>query len=223
MDDGSQQAIEILKEYVGIIFARCIVKLSLSRSGLSFECVGSKEESRLLGELDVGLRNYIRCPDKRRECRGRLLKLLRKSSDKALGGQPTPLESQTTTIPISEESDIVRARMAGRTLCRELGFPVSVQIRVATAISELARNIVQYVGRGTIVVKSIANPQKGIEVTAHDNGPGIHDLSIVLDGQYKSQSGMGLGLLGAKRLMDFFDVQTSQNEGTTVVIRKYVS
>ena len=223
MDEGSQQAIEILKEYVGIIFARCIVKLSLSRSGLSFDSLGSTEESRLLGELDVGLRNYIRCPDKRQECRGRLMTLLRRSSDQAAGAKCAQLNAQSTTIPIAEESDIVRARMAGRTLCRELGFPVSIQIRVATAISELARNIVQYVGRGTIVVKSISHPKVGIEVTAHDNGPGISNLSKVLQGQYESQSGMGLGLLGAKRLMDFFDVQTGGPNGTTVTIRKYVN
>lgn len=125
MDEGSQKAIEILKEYVGIIFARCIVRLSLSRSGLSFSKLGPNDEGRLIGELDAGLRNYIRCPDKRRECRGRLLGLLRHSSNKVTEARAeAPVHDATSTvIPIAEESDVVRARMAGRSLCRELGFP----------------------------------------------------------------------------------------------------
>lgn len=217
MDEGSQQAVDILKEYVGTIFARCIVRLSTNRAGLTFDGLDRCKTNRLLAELDFGLRNYIKDSTKRDECRDRLVGLIRQRG----ATDDAPAVPSTTLVEIKEEADIVRARSAGRQLCQALGFPTTIQIRVATAISELARNIVQYVGRGSIEVRSITVPQPGIEVVAIDHGPGIAQLDSILDGSYHSKSGMGLGLLGAKRLMDHFEINTDPVRGTKIVIRKY--
>ena len=125
-------------------------------------------------------------------------------------------------IPVTEERDIVTARNDGRTLCAEVGFGMTDQVKVATAISELARNIVLYAGSGEIELREITAEVRGIEIVARDQGPGIGNLDAVLAGAHRSQKGLGLGLLGTKRLMDYFDVQTGPDCGTTVTVRKFL-
>ncbi len=124
-------------------------------------------------------------------------------------------------IAIKVEGDIVRARGAGRDMCRDLGLSEINQVKVATAISELARNIFHYAKTGNIALKRLSAPRPGIEIIATDQGPGIPDLKLVLSGAYKSKTGMGKGLLGARRLVDFFEVDTAPERGTRVVLRKF--
>jgi serine/threonine-protein kinase RsbT len=128
---------------------------------------------------------------------------------------------ESIDIAIKIEGDIVRARGAGREMCRELGFSEINQVKVATAISELARNIFHYAQTGNIALKKLGAPRIGIEITATDRGPGIPDVKHVLSGNYKSKTGMGKGLLGARRLVDFFDIETGPEKGTRVVLRKF--
>jgi serine/threonine-protein kinase RsbT len=128
---------------------------------------------------------------------------------------------ETVEITIHVEGDIIRARGAGRDMCRELGLTEINQVKVATAISELARNIFHYAKTGTITLNRLVTPKPGIEVIARDNGPGIPDVKLVLSGNYKSRTGMGKGLLGARRLVDYFDIDTSPTRGTRVVLRKF--
>jgi len=97
-----------------------------------------------------------------------------------------------------------------------------MQIQVATAASELARNIVQYAGCGEMRITLLKSPKTGVEITAKDEGPGIAELEKILSGQYKSKTGMGLGLLGTKRMMDFFTIANLPSRGTEVTIRKFV-
>lgn len=130
--------------------------------------------------------------------------------------------SEILDIPIDVEGDIVRARGAGRDICRGLGFAEINQVKVATAISELARNIHQYAGRGVITLKTLGAPRPGIEIVARDAGPGIPDTKLVLSGSYRSRTGMGKGLLGARRLMDAFELVSEPGKGTLVTLRKYV-
>ncbi len=134
----------------------------------------------------------------------------------------TPQQNDVIEVAITVESDIVRARGAGRDMCRELGFNEINQVKVATAISELARNIFHYAKTGTVVLRRLGPPRPGIEIIASDKGPGIPDLKLVMSGNYQSRTGMGKGLFGARRLMDFFDVVTGPNgQGTTVTMRKH--
>jgi serine/threonine-protein kinase RsbT len=125
-------------------------------------------------------------------------------------------------IPILVEDDIVRARSAGRDLCRDLGFSEINQVKVATAISELARNIFQYAKTGLVVLRTLSGARAGIEIVASDQGPGITDVPLVLGGNYRSRTGMGKGLLGARRLMDHFEIDSGPGRGTKVTLRKYV-
>jgi serine/threonine-protein kinase RsbT len=122
------------------------------------------------------------------------------------------------TIPIEREGDIVRAREMGRAMCKSLGFSEVGQTKVATAISELSRNIFQYAGRGEVRLR----PSNGgaIEVVASDTGPGIANLTAVLTPGYRSKRGMGMGLQGTRRLVDEFYVDTRPGVGTTVKFSK---
>jgi serine/threonine-protein kinase RsbT len=128
---------------------------------------------------------------------------------------------ESLDISIKVEGDIVRARGAGRDMCRDLGLSEINQVKVATAISELARNIFHYAQTGKIALRRLSTPRAGIEIVATDSGPGIPDLKLVLSGSYKSRTGMGKGLLGARRLVDFFEVDSGPERGTRVTLRKF--
>jgi serine/threonine-protein kinase RsbT len=102
-----------------------------------------------------------------------------------------------------------------------MGFSMALQVKVATAISELARNIVQYAGAGEVEIGSVQGKTIGIEVVARDRGPGIPHLAEVLDGDYRSMTGMGMGLRGTRNLMDYFDVRTAAGTGTEITVRAF--
>ncbi|MFN7973058.1 MAG: anti-sigma regulatory factor [Acidobacteriota bacterium] len=119
---------------------------------------------------------------------------------------------------IRNETDIVRARQAGRDLARELGFGTADQTRLATAISELARNIIHYAGEGWCVVTEVsAADTVGIRVVVEDEGPGIADLSKAMTMGYTTGKGLGAGLPGAKRLVHTFEIE-SQPGHTRIVL-----
>jgi serine/threonine-protein kinase RsbT len=127
-----------------------------------------------------------------------------------------------TSVLIESESDIVAARQKGRELCAELGFNNTDRTLVATAISEVARNIVRYAQRGEIVLdRAEARGRVGIEVIARDSGPGIADVELAMRDGYSTGRSLGLGLPGAKRLMDDFELVSSASGGTTITMRKW--
>jgi serine/threonine-protein kinase RsbT len=125
------------------------------------------------------------------------------------------------TIPILREDDIVLARTAGRDICRDIGFTEVAYVKVATAISELARNIIKYANRGAVTLRILGGDRKGIEIVVADQGPGIPDIEAVLSPRYRSRSGMGVGMRGTRQLMDHFEVKSTVGQGTTVTIRKF--
>lgn len=124
-------------------------------------------------------------------------------------------------VPVLSEADIVTARDAGKQMCLELGFTEVAYIKVATAISELARNIVKFAGQGSITLRVLRSPKRGIEIVATDQGPGIADVEAVLSPKYRSRTGMGVGLRGTRRLMDHFEVKSQVGRGTIVTLRKH--
>ncbi len=125
-------------------------------------------------------------------------------------------------IKIRNEWDIVAARQEGRQLAKELGFGEVDQARIATSISELARNIILYAGEGEIILQTIQNNTKeGIKVRAIDHGPGIKDITLALSDGYTTSNGLGSGLPGVKRLMDEFSIASKVGEGTIVETRKW--
>lgn len=129
----------------------------------------------------------------------------------------------THVVKIESEDDIVKARRIGRNLAREIGFGSVDQIRIATGISELTRNVVRYAGAGILTVTIVeAGGRTGIEIICEDNGPGIRNVDEILQGQFTSGRGLGLGLAGTKRLMDEFQIITQVGAGTTVLTRKWL-
>lgn len=124
-------------------------------------------------------------------------------------------------VPIVSEIDIVVARQQGRALAGQLGFSSGDLALIATAISEMARNIVVYAKQGEILLKLVEGKPRGIVIMACDHGPGIANLELAMQDGYSTGGGLGLGLPGAKRLMDEFDVVSEVGKGTTVTMKKW--
>jgi serine/threonine-protein kinase RsbT len=127
-------------------------------------------------------------------------------------------------LPIRSDSDIVTARQRGRALAQEIGLSSTDATLVATAISEVARNIVTYAKEGEVELAPVSEGmRKGLRVIARDRGPGIADLDRAMRDGYSTGRSLGLGLPGAKRLMDEFDIVSSVGAGTTVTMLKWAS
>jgi serine/threonine-protein kinase RsbT len=125
-------------------------------------------------------------------------------------------------VAISTDADLVTARAEGRAMAERLGFPRPDPTLVATAISELARNIVVHAGRGEIVLKPFEDANRyGVVVIAKDEGPGIRDVEAAIRDDYSGRGGLGLGLPGARRLMDDFEIDSSADSGTRVTMTKW--
>jgi serine/threonine-protein kinase RsbT len=125
-------------------------------------------------------------------------------------------------VPINADADLVTARAEGRAMAERLGFPRPDPTLIATAISEVARNIVVHVGRGEIVLRPFEEPNRyGLVVIANDDGPGIRDVEAAVRDDYSARAGLGLGLPGVRRLMDDFEIASGPDTGTTVTMRKW--
>src|SRR5437868_2742530 len=125
-------------------------------------------------------------------------------------------------VVIETEGDIVSARRAVREVAAQTGFSSTDVTRIVTAASELARNIFHYAGKGRMHWRCVeANERRGLELRFRDEGPGIEDVNLALQGGYSTGEGLGLGLPGAKRLMDEMEIQSKPGQGTTVTVRKW--
>ncbi len=123
-----------------------------------------------------------------------------------------------TAIELKVETDVVLARQAGRKMAREMGFGSADQTRLATAISELARNVIEYAREGTCLISDESNEHgTRIQVVVEDDGPGIADIEEAMTHGFTSGGGLGVGLPGAKRLVQEFDIESSP-EHTRVTI-----
>jgi serine/threonine-protein kinase RsbT len=130
--------------------------------------------------------------------------------------------SVSSCIAIRADVDIITARQRGRDLGMELGFPKTDLALIATAISELARNILTYAGEGEIeVAVHQSGGQRGILIVARDEGPGIADITLALQDGYSTSRSLGIGLPGVRRLMDEFEVTSEPGSGTAVRATKW--
>src|SRR5258706_9132428 len=133
----------------------------------------------------------------------------------------TPVKNETR-IEIISDQDIVTARQRGRSLAQQLGFSNSNLTLIATAISELARNILLYARHGELTVAVVENNgTRGIVVVARDEGPGIPDVARAMEIGYSTSGSLGLGLPGVKRLMDEIEIVSESGRGTTVRAMKW--
>lgn len=131
--------------------------------------------------------------------------------------------AESTRVPVERDGDVVTARQSGRALAANLGFRGTDLTLIATAISEIARNIVVYARRGEVTVSVAQNGhRRGITVVAHDDGPGIPDIELAMRDGYSTGKSLGLGLSGARRLMDDFEIVSEVGVGTTITMSKWV-
>ena len=127
-----------------------------------------------------------------------------------------------TRIPIESDADVVTARQRARELAASLALSSTDQTLLATAISEVARNITTYAVRGEVTVGMVEDGgRRGIRVVARDDGPGIEDIERALQDGYTTGGGLGIGLPGARRLVDEFDIDSAPGRGTTVTLVKW--
>jgi serine/threonine-protein kinase RsbT len=125
-------------------------------------------------------------------------------------------------VRIQSSADIVIARQQGRALAAQAGFSNSTLTIIATAISEVARNIVEYAKEGEVVLTLVNNSSAtGIKIVAIDKGPGIPDLAMVMRDGYSTGKGLGIGLPGSRRLMDEFEITSEVGRGTIVTMKKW--
>ena len=126
-------------------------------------------------------------------------------------------------IAIESDNDVVTARQRARELAAMVDLTSMDQTLLATAISEVARNITTYAKRGEVLLSIVRDNggREGIRVVARDQGPGIENVDLAMQDGYTSGGGLGLGLPGARRLVDEFDIETGPSEGTTVTLVKW--
>jgi serine/threonine-protein kinase RsbT len=133
-------------------------------------------------------------------------------------GQPRENEIR---VKIQSDADIVLARKGARELAARLSFSATEMTVIATAVSEISRNIVRFAERGEVFLELLDTPRPGLRVVARDTGPGIADVDRAMTDGYSTYHGLGLGLPGARRLMDEFDVATERGRGTTITMTKW--
>jgi serine/threonine-protein kinase RsbT len=124
-------------------------------------------------------------------------------------------------VPVATDSDVVAARRAAREMAARAGFGGTDLTIIATAVSEVSRNIVRFAGKGEVVLELLEEPRRGLLIVARDSGPGIPDVQQALQDGYSTYRGLGLGLPGARRLMDEFGIVSEPGHGTTVTMTKW--
>jgi serine/threonine-protein kinase RsbT len=208
---------------VGRICATSVVRQASARARVDPTRFRPDQRSALLTALKSSLVSFVRDPRVRQHCVAFVDKLLAgpapaATSASAAAAGPT---LDGATVPIKQEYDILVARSSASEIVERLGFSPTDRVRIVTVVSELSRNIVHYAGEGSVSFTPLRTP-RGVEIKAADQGPGIANLDVILGGSYSSRTGMGIGLIGSKRLMDEFAIDTGPGRGTVVTVRKYL-
>ena len=247
MGSSNDQLLDVLAEYFSAPIARLLLTITLQKLSLNAETLSPEAVASVVRALLEALPSYMSDPARRAQCTERLVALvpegprLRPSvpglpshatREIAIpvmhqAAQPAPARESkrpdaSTTLPVRSAEDVVAVCDAVRGLTKRVGFPPIMQTKIATAVAELARNLQLYARDGEVCMGAIGVPPRGVEIVTTDQGPGIPNLDVVMGGTYRSRTGMGMGLRGARKLMDSFDISTSPL-GTRVVVRKYLA
>jgi serine/threonine-protein kinase RsbT len=230
--DATEELVEALKQYFSAPIARALLTSTLRHARLDGAAIHRRAIPEVVTALERTLPMYIADAARRGECLGRLRKLVPREADTTVDKSTPrsagrlavskPTSGASTVLQIVTADDVANACEVGRDLARRVGFPHLQQTKIATAIAELARNILLYAVAGEVRIAAIDVPRPGVEVSATDEGPGIADLELVMSKSYRSRTGMGMGLKGSKRLMDIFEIESS-TRGTTVLARKFLT
>ena len=214
----SEELLALLGRYVSGINAKALLRSAAQSQQRDPEALHETDLADVAAALRSRLPVFLTDTQRLSSCLTVLEELV---AQRAQTPPSAPPARDVTIIEIETEDDIVAARMQGREVCQELGFRSVDQVKIATAISELARNIILYAKRGRIELHRLRGSEPGLEIVARDNGPGIADVDAVLSGRHSSRFGMGMGLRGTRSLMDEFHIRSALGIGTTVRTRKY--
>jgi serine/threonine-protein kinase RsbT len=205
-----QRLVAMLQRYVSSVTTETMVNRALHDAGLTADELSARNLEKVTPHLERGIRLFV-AAERQGELRDELLQL---GGGLAASSSSPP---SAHTIPIKIERDISDARLTARELCIAAGSRSLIVQKVATIVSELARNIASYTPGGQIELAVLEGTPRRIQIRAVDRGRGITNLDAILDGRYKSKTGLGKGLLGVKRLAESFDVQTGPS-GTRVEV-----
>lgn len=197
----------ILERHLSKTNSQLVIRHALTRAGLGAADVERQGTTPKLIDLLAQGAALFMLPGDRDRCTAEL---------RAKGGDRHHAIVKAQTVPIASEYDVVTARTAAMVMAAALDFSHVNQVKVGTAVSELARNIQRYAGSGQIKLEPVGAPHRALIIRAEDSGPGIADIDRILAGTYESKSGMGLGLLGCKRMLSDFSVDTAPGRGTRV-------
>lgn len=192
-----EDLVELLKRYISGFNARALVLRALTESGLSSKSVTRGDLRKCSALLRRGMELFV-APES-------LATALR---DVAAFCGSDSIRPDASSITIDTEADVSKARSEARRICNGAGANPFVTQKVATIVSELARNIILYAQRGTVEIVPVSGGRRKIVIRANDRGPGIPNLDRVLSGKYQSKTGLGRGILGSKRLADDFSIAT---------------
>jgi serine/threonine-protein kinase RsbT len=200
---------EALARYLSPVNAQAILKQVVTECGRSPQTLALGDLPQLASKLERAAMLFLDAT-KRRSLRVEIDEIARRS-----GAPPDSGAVKEFTIEIRVERDITEARLLARQVCLNVNAKSLEIQKVATVVSELARNIVSYTSGGKIELKAEVAGRKAMVIRATDHGPGIRNLDEIMSGKYRSKTGLGLGILGTKRLADRFDV-ASDATGTRI-------
>jgi serine/threonine-protein kinase RsbT len=221
--DVAANVVAALNQYFSAPIAKALLTTTARRASLDVSALDRAGIPQLLAALERTLPMYLADPSRRKECLDALWTLAPPASPDRSEPPASPAPVPSTVIHVRTPDDVVNACDAGRDICRRTRLTAVAETKVATAIAELARNLLQHAGSGEIRLTAIGPPRPGIEIAAVDRGRGIADVAAVMSNAYRSRTGMGMGLKGTKRLMDQFEITSAPGAGTTVVARKFAS
>ncbi len=203
--DVHEQILDVLSRYLSPLNAKGVLSRALARADLRRDQLDDVTAPQVVGNIQRAARLFVD-PAALAQLEEELTRLA------SSGQAPAAVKVQ-----VNGERDIVKARAAGRQICEQLRANAFSVQKVATVVSELARNIVSYAEQGHMEVTPIPGGRARVRIVAVDDGPGIPNLARILSGKYRSKTGLGLGIVGSKRLADKFDIQTGRH-GTTVSV-----
>ncbi len=210
MEAVFEKALAVLVQHISPVNARSLLLRALHEQRLTPRDLTKQDLSKCSVALRRGVALFVE-PERRQAA-------LRTIAD-LCGEDPTALDP--CLLQITTESDIGKARAEARRICDAIGASPFVMQKIATIMSELARNMVLYAGGGVVEMIAMNTGQRRVLIRATDRGRGIPNLEEVMSGKYKSKTGMGRGLLGSKRLADRFDVSTG-TAGTRVSLEVFL-
>jgi serine/threonine-protein kinase RsbT len=200
---------EALSRYLSSVNAQVILKQVVTECGRTPQTLGAADLPQFAAKLERAAMLFLDA-SKRRALRAEVDEIARKSGSVTDAAAP-----KEYTVEIRTERDITEARLLARQVCLNVNAKSLEIQKVATVVSELARNIVSYTRGGKIEIKAEVGGRRAMLIRAVDNGPGIRNLDEIMSGRYRSKTGLGLGILGTKRLADRFDV-ASDATGTRI-------